>query len=186
MAFMAVLLILLLIAAMVFTFGFILSDRRAANLSPLLRKVRDFLKMKKLYLEKVLRGLYVFITVLVFVLCVGGGVLLVPAVMVSAKAGFGTVLLGIIGGLLGGVILAAILLFIIRISYESTMLKISLTKAAKSLESKFCGDMDDRAYEEPRRRPRTAAPAPRPAVCERCGTRFDPRRGYCPNCGERW
>ena len=182
MGFSVVLLLLLIIAAMVFTFAFLLPERRAANHGPFLRKVRDFLMMKELYLEKVLRGMYVFFTVLIFVLCVGGGIL--SPFLSPVKQSFGKVILGMLLGLLAGIVSAVILLFLIRLLYESAMLKVSLTKAAKSLDNKLSGGESRGNYEEPRRR--SAAPAPRPVVCRRCGARFDPRRGYCPNCDERW
>lgn len=175
----AVILVLLVIASLVMTFIFLLPERRKAYLSPFWLRIHDFLSMKQLYLEKILRMLYVISTVITFVLCVGGG-LLAPFMLPDRS--FGSILLGIPVGLLAGALIAAILLFFIRIFYENIMLAVSLTKAAKSLDQKFGGNSESRSYEEPRRRP---AP-PRPVICRRCGTRFDPRRGYCPNCDERW
>ena len=179
MAASIVILLLLCIAAIIGTFVFILPEKRKNRLSPLLYRVREFLTMRVLYLEKILRTLYVITTVLTFVICVFGG-LLSPFMLPSDEKSFGGVLLGMILGLIVGAILAFILLFIIRISYESTMLKVSLTKAAKDINEKVGGG-ESRSYEEPRRRP---AP-PRPVTCRYCGARFDPRRGYCPNCDER-
>lgn len=182
MAFAIIIMILLLVAALVGTFKFILPERRKPYLSPFLLKVHDFLSMKELYLEKVMRTLYVIITVVTLVLCLGGGIVMTPALMASAGANFGKVLLGILLGAILGAILSVILLFFIRIGYESAMLKIMLTDAAKAINNKMGGSAEPRAIEEPRRRPA----APRPVVCRRCGARYDPRRGYCPNCDERW
>lgn len=182
MAASIVIILILCIVAIIAAFVFILPEKRKNRLSPLMYRVRDFLTMRVLYLEKILRTLYVIFTVFTFVLCVSGG-LLSPFLIPDSDRSFGSVLLGMILGLLVGVILAAVLLFIIRISYESTMLKVSLTKAAKDINEKIGGGSESRGYEEPRRRP---APAPRPVTCRYCGTRFDPRRGYCPNCDERW
>lgn len=179
MAFSVILIIVLLIAALVGTFKFLLPERRAAYLSPFWRRIRDFLSMKNLYLEKILRTLYVVSTVVTFVLCIAGGIL-APFMM---DLNFGQTILGILLGLIIGALLAVILLFITRISYESIMLKIMLTDAAKKINQKMGGESERHSYEEPRRR---LPAAPRPAVCRRCGTRFDPRRGYCPNCDERW
>ena len=182
MAASIVIIAILAIASVIAAFVLILPEKRKARLSPFWYRVREFLTMRVLYLEKILRTLYVIATVFTFVLCVAGG-LLSPFLLPNSDKNFGSILLGMILGLLAGIILAAVLLFIIRISYESTMLKVSLTKAAKDINEKIGGSSESRSYEEPRRRP---APAPRPVTCRYCGTRFDPRRGYCPNCDERW
>ena len=179
MAVSIILLIFLLIGSLIGVFGFLLPERRAARLSPFWHRVRDFLMMKKLYLESILRTLYVLATVTTFVLCVAGGLL--SPFLLPGDRNFGQVLLSLVLGLICGVILAVILLFIARIFYENIMLNISLTDAAKKINLKLGSD-ERSAYEEPRRRP---AP-PKPVVCRNCGTRFDPRRGYCPNCDRRW
>ena len=179
MGFSIVLIIILLIAALVGTFVFLMPEKRAAYLSPFWMRVRDFLMMKELYLERILRTLYVLGSVSTFVLCIAGG-LLMPFMVGGMN--FGQKLLFMLLGLLVGAILAVIMLFITRITYENIMLKVMLTDAAKKINQKM--GSDGRASEEPRRR--AAPPAPRPVVCRRCGMRYDPRRGYCPNCDERY
>jgi len=182
MAFVLILMILLLIAALVWTFKFLLPERRVPYLNPFLRKVRDFLTMKHLYLEKILRTLYILATVITFVLVLGCSILM-PFVLPDMN--FGMRLLALLGFIIGGAILNVILLFFTRIMYENIMLKVMLTDAAKKINEKMGGNTESRSYEEPQRR--LAPPArPRPVVCRRCGTRFDPRRGYCPNCDERY
>ena len=178
MAFCIILIVVLLIAALIGTFRYLLPEKRAAYLSPALSKVRDFLMMKQLYLEKILRTLYILGTVFTVVLCIAGGIL-VPFMLPDMS--FGQRLLGLLIGIIAGALLCVILLFFNRIFYESIMLKVMLTDAAKKINSKLGGET--RPQEEPRRR--LPAP-PRPVVCRRCGARFDPRRGYCPNCDERW
>ena len=172
-----IILFIIALAATIAAFVFLLPEKRKSRLSPFWNRIRDFLRMKELYLEKIYRALYVISSIFVFVFAVIGGFVLPLVMPASEGGGFGAAILG----LLGGIIAAALLLFILRISYESIMLKVSLTKATKDINEKMGGASEPRGYEEPRRRP-----APRPVVCRRCGTRFDPRRGYCPNCDERW
>ena len=182
MAFGFILLLLLLIAALVWTFKFLLPEKRVPYLSPFMRKLRDFLTMKHLYLEKILRTLYVLSSVITFVLTMGMGILM-PFMIPDMN--FGLRLLALLGGIIGGAITSVISLFFTRILYENIMLKVMLTDAAKKINAKMGGDGEERSYEEPQRR--LAPPSrPRPVVCRRCGTRFDPRRGYCPNCDERY
>lgn len=180
MAFCIVLVILLMIAALVGTFKFLLPEKRVPYLSPKLIKVRDFLTMKHLYLEKILRTLYVLGTVITVVLCVAAGIL-TPFLL--PQMNFGQRLLGLLIGIILAALLMVIFLFFNRVFYESIMLNVMLTDAAKKINQKMGGESEGRSYEEPRRR--LPAP-PRPVVCRRCGARFDPRRGYCPNCDERW
>ena len=180
MAFCIILIVVLLIAALIGTFKFLLQEKRAAYLSPLMAKIRDFLMMKQLYLEKILRTLYIIGTVITVVLCIAGGIL-TPFML---PLNFGQKMLGLLLGIILGALLCVILLFFNRIFYESIMLSVMLTDAAKKINDKMGGEKE-RSYEEPRRRLPPPS-GPRPVTCRRCGARFDPRRGYCPNCGERY
>lgn len=177
MTFCVILLIILLIAALICTFRFLIPEKRAYRLSPFWRKVSDFLNMKELYLEKILRTLYVLCTVITVVLCLGIGILMPFAI---PYLNFGQRLLYLLLGIIAGALICIILLFFNRILFENIMLKVMLTDAAKKINAKIGGG-EQRPAEEPRRR----LPAPRLVTCRNCGARFDPRRGYCPNCDER-
>ena len=179
MTFCIILIVVLLIAALIGTFKFLLPEKRAAYLSPAMAKVRDFLMMKHLYLEKILRTLYIIGTVITVVLCIAGGIL-TPFML---PLNFGQKLLGLLLGIIAGALLCVILLFFNRIFYESIMLSVMLTDAAKKINGKLGGEA--RPQEEPRRRLPPPS-APRLVTCRYCGARFDPRRSYCPNCDERY
>lgn len=187
-----ILLFILTIAATIAAYILVIPERRRPYLNPFWSWVRDFLNMRHLYLERILRGLYVYSTIFTLIMGIGAGVI-TPFALVGSDAGFGTVLLSLVVGLIAGALLTALLLFLIRIGYENVMLKVSLTDAAKCINEKLGGSpeprnyeprggYENRGYEKPRRRP---AP-PRPVVCRRCGARYDPRRGRCPHCDDRW
>ena len=156
------LLFLLVIAATVLTFIFIVPERRSYRLGRFGLFIRDFLTMKHFYLEHILRAAYIFCTIAALILCIGGG-FLIPLVTLG-RYDIGRALLGSLAGLLGGALLAALMLFLIRIIYERAMMQVALTNAARSLDRKINGSSsggnsyDDRGRVDYRQ----SAPQPSP------------------------
>lgn len=140
-----VLLGLVTLAAVILTLIFIVPERRSYSLSPFMRKIRDFLMMKRFYLEGILRVMYIIFSVATPILCIGAS-FLTPLVTIG-RYDMGRALGGALGGLLGGAVASAVMLFVLRIIFENAMMMVSLTNAAKSLDSKYNGS--SASHEEP-------------------------------------
>ncbi len=142
-------LIMLIIAAIVALFGSIalfvavLPERRRPYLSPALRVIADILNMRTLMLEKIFKGIYVFLNLF----CILGGIVL----MFTLPGGFPV---GIVTVLLGPVVL--------RILHEMLMIRLMTLKTLQEIRRAQTGGgetlPEQPAADEPKaRQPRSRA-----------------------------
>lgn len=151
-------------------FIIVMPARKNGHLSPLLQFLHNFFHFKKLYLELILKILYLFSTCLsIFV----GFFLLfsrteyvsygyLPHNYYASTAGFGLFLI-----LAGPIIL--------RICYEFFMMLILAVKSLHSINRKLDPLVNTAELVE--------ESEPCYLYCTQCGTRYDTNEGNCPNCG---
>lgn len=131
------------VAATVLLYIFIMPEKKAAKMPKFIRVIRDVLDMKKLYLETVLKAVYVFLTIF----CVLAGAMMF-------FFGFGTNYRGNLewyGGygllvMLGGPI-------VLRLMFEAMMMFILLVKNTMQINNKIKAQEAEETVDAP-------APAP--------------------------
>lgn len=117
--------ILSAIAATVLAFVFILPDKKKAALPDALKKIADILDFRTLFLEKIIKALYLFLTFAC--ICVG------LFMLISVNYGFYTDMW--MGGI--GLLIMVVGPIVIRILFESAMLFILLVQNVIEINSKL-------------------------------------------------
>ncbi|MBO5783374.1 MAG: hypothetical protein J6R33_00220 [Clostridia bacterium] len=117
--------ILSAIAATVLAFIFILPDKKKAALPDALKKIADILDFRTLFLEKIIKALYLFLTF--SCICVG------LFMLISVNYGFYTDMW--MGGI--GLLIMIVGPIVIRILFESTMLFILLVQNVMEINKKL-------------------------------------------------
>lgn len=130
------------IAATVLYYIFIKPDHKAAKMPKFVRVIRDVLEMKELYLEKVLKALYVVSSLF----CVIAGALLlfnfyIPYIHdgipeIRWNGGYGLLLM------IGGPI-------VLRLVYEGLMMFVLLVKNTMQINAKMKAEKAEEKPEEP-------------------------------------
>jgi len=151
------------------------SKRATFNNNKFLLFLHDTFNFKSLWLETILRALYVFSTLS----CVGAGFFMLFSGQssynyYSGRSSFHSFALsGLLVMILGPIA--------VRITYESLMMFILLVKNTmeinKKLGSKTVGSPE---AEEPDEVPAAPPAPPRMVYCAFCGTRYDANSGDCP------
>lgn len=130
------------IAATVLYYIFIKPDHKAAKMPKFVRVVRDILEMKELYLEKVLKAMYIVSTLF----CVIAGALMlfnvyipyvhdgIPAI--RWNGGYGLLLM-IVGPI------------VLRLVYEGMMMFVLLVKNTMQINAKMKAEKVEEKAEEP-------------------------------------
>lgn len=157
---------------------FILPEKRRENLSPFFLWLHDQVNFRVLWIEKILKVLYIIATM--FCVCIGFFLL------------FGvTFFLGILLIVFG--------IFITRITYEFLLLQILILKNTRQINEKLGKnpgkplkgldpEAPEQKYDYENKNP-SAAPVPETEeeyvpeyrFCAQCGTRYDIKKGGCPN-----
>ena len=117
--------ILSAIAATVLAFIFILPENKKATLPAALKKIADILDFRTLFIEKIVKALYLFLTF--SCICVG------LFMLISVNYGFYTDMW--MGGI--GLLIMIIGPIVIRILFESTMLFILLVQNVIEINKKL-------------------------------------------------
>lgn len=162
------------IAGTVLSLIFITPEKKKAQLNKFLAFIHDLFNFKYLFLEKVLKTLYILSTL--FCICFGffalfSGVRYGGYYGPSRFHSFAGV--GLLVMILGPII--------VRITYEGIMLFILLVKNTIQINNKLKDSSSDSDPFE------AAAPAPAAepsyAFCPKCGTRYEQGLDKCPSCG---
>lgn len=117
--------ILSAIAATVLAFVFILPDKKKAALPDALKKIADILDFRTLFLEKIIKALYLFLSFAC--ICVG------LFMLISVNYGFYTDMW--MGGI--GLLIMIVGPIVIRILFESAMLFILLVQNVIEINNKL-------------------------------------------------
>ncbi len=168
-----VLLAISVIAAIVLTIliaVLVLPEKRRPELSPFFQKLHDLIQFRHLWVETILKVLYIFTTLLI---CLFGFSLL-----------FGyTFLVGVFVILIG--------IFVTRLMYELILVTLLILKNTRQINEKLGKspkaplmgldpEAPEQKYEDA---PLENEPeiAPDYRFCAHCGTRYDANKGGCPN-----
>lgn len=189
-----VLSVILAIAATIVLFILVMPEKKRESLPAFLKKVHDIFNFKNLLIEKILKILYTFVTVLSVI----SGVL-----MIIIQAPYLGITYGRFGGgaaagtsIVTGLVLIVVAPIVIRLIYEGLMMFILLVKNTIEINKKLKNQNEDIKKEEPVKAAPAPAPTPAPAApvaqpyqpkmgfCAYCGTQYDKNAGKCPNCGK--
>ena len=157
----------LAIAATILTFIFILPENKRPSLNKFFQVVADILNFKTLFIEKILKFLYILVT---FYCIAAGFFMLFSGTYTTSFWGgsssfHSTALQGLLLMILGPIV--------VRIVYELLMLTIILVQNVISINKKL--------PEPPKEEQAPAAPEPKMVYCTHCGTQYDANQGGCPN-----
>ena len=181
----AIIAAVLAVGATIAAFIFLLPEAKRPKLNKFLGTVSDILNFKTLFIEKILKALYVFATAFALIF---GFLMLFSFVKVGGYWGTASTIhwYGYYGLLImvGGPIA-------IRLAYEVSMLFILLVKNVMDINKKLSAGVDCSACtaaaptekEEPKAEEPKVEPEPEPLYrfCTVCGTRYDANKGGCPN-----
>ena len=181
----AIIAAVLAVGATIAAFIFLLPEAKRPKLNKFLGTVSDILNFKTLFIEKILKALYVFATAFALIF---GFLMLFSFVKVGGYWGTEATVhwYGYYGLLImvGGPIA-------IRLAYEVIMLFILLVKNVMDINKKLSAGVDCSACtaaapaekEEPKAEEPKVEPEPEPLYrfCTVCGTRYDANKGGCPN-----
>ena len=181
----AIIAAVLAVGATIAAFIFLLPEAKRPKLNKFLGTVSDILNFKTLFIEKILKALYVFATAFALIF---GFLMLFSFVKVGGYWGTASTIhwYGYYGLLImiGGPIA-------IRLTYEVIMLFILLVKNVMDINKKLSAGVDCSACtaaapaekEEPKAEEPKVEPEPEPLYrfCTVCGTRYDANKGGCPN-----
>lgn len=166
--------IMLSVAATVALAIFVLPDKNRKKFSGIVGWAIDFLNFRTIYLEKILKYLYIALNCF----CVIGG----PLIMFSAIGE------RYLGGLYVtyGLLLLVAGPIVLRLTYEILMMGILLVKNVIEINNKLRGSAEEapKAPEAPATAEAPAVETPEYVFCTRCGTRYI-KDGECPNCGKQ-
>jgi hypothetical protein len=162
------------LAATITLFIIVLPQKKNGKLSPFLQFLHDTFHFKKLFLELILKILYVFSTCF----CIFAGFFLLFSRTEYISYGYfsshssyseSTALTGLCLLIVGPIVL--------RISYEFLMILILAVKNLLEINHKM--DPIVKAIEK------TDPQEPNYLYCTQCGTHYDTNAGNCPNCGKQ-
>ncbi len=194
--------LVLALAGTIVLFILVMPKRKDGHLPPFLQMVHDFFHFKQLYVEMVLKCLYMFST------------------LASILVGFFMLFSGIghwytfWSGLLTGLAMMILLPIVLRLAYEFSMMLVLLVQNVMDINKGLKGDNSRSVFESslphrerPAKKVRPAAPAAQPYVppyapvaqpaapqpaaapvirfCNNCGFRYDANvTTVCPGCGQ--
>lgn len=159
------------LVATILLYVFVLPTRKNGTLPRFLQLLHDVLTFKKLYLELILRALYIFSTCI----CIFWGFFL----LFSREEYFSY---GVFGGsysestFIEGLIILILGPILLRIVYEFAMLLILAVKNLMEINHKITPPESSNSEQE-------SLPEPRYLYCTQCGTHYNANEGKCPNCG---
>ncbi len=159
------------IAGTVLAFIFILPEKKRASLNKFFQVVADILNFKVLFIEKILKAFYIFLT---FFCIVCGFFMLFSGEQVAAYWGTGSFKSYALQGLL----LMFLGPIVIRISYELLMLAILMVQNVISINKKIPAPAKEETTAAPSA---PVSPTTKMVYCTHCGTRYDALQGGCPN-----
>lgn len=162
--------IVLALIGTVLTFIFIMPESKKAGLNKSLSVLRDIFSFKELFLEKLLRACYIFLTLF----CIFGGFF-----MLFARSYF-VMYIGSSSLAMYGLMLMILGPIVVRICFEISMMFVLLVKNTMDINSKIgsCGKA------EPVKAQENNQVQPKMVYCTKCGTRYDANQGGCPSCAE--
>ena len=171
-----VLVIILALVGTILLYTFILPDSKYDSLPPVLRFVHEFFKVKKLWLEAIMRALFVFSCL--FYMLIG--------IYVMFQANF-----------LAGLSMMILIPIILRLMYEFLMILILIARNVMELNNKtpWPKGIKPKADSFPATqftsvsstpvKFETPAPNAAPMVCPKCGTKLESDAMFCPVCGNK-
>ena len=167
---------ILALAATILVCIFILPEKKRPSLNKFFRFVADIFNFKTLFIEKILKFLYIFATLY----CIAAGFFMLFSGTYTSSSSFwgdggstfhSAALIGLLTMILGPIS--------VRIVYELLMLTVILVQNVISINRKI-----PRPAEEKPQAPAASqgeAPAPKMVYCTHCGTQYDANKGGCPN-----
>lgn len=164
---------ILALAATILACIFILPEKKRPSLNKFFRFVADIFNFKTLFIEKILKFLYIFATLY----CIAAGFFMLFSGTYTPSSFWGsgstfhsTALVGLLTMILGPIS--------VRIFYELLMLIIIIAQNVISINKKIPGNAEAKP-QEPAASQET--PAPKMVYCTHCGTQYDANKGGCPN-----
>jgi len=163
--------VVLAIGGTITAFILIIPEKKKAGLNKFLLFLHDLFNFKTLWLEAILRAMYVFSTLF----CIGGGFFMLFSWKIQWDW-YGNRISGKWNGLSG---LAMLILgpIIVRIAYEGVMMMILLVKNTIEINKKLGSKAAAVSEAAP---PPSPSPTPKMVFCTFCGTRYDANQGGCP------
>lgn len=164
--------LVLAIAGTVLACIFILPEKKRASLNKFFQVVADIFNFKTLFIEKILKVLYVLSTLYCLI---AGFFMLFSGVSYSASYWGGEssfhsyALYGLLTMILGPIV--------VRIVYELLMLAILMVQNIITINKKIPAPNE----ETPAAKTEEPVPAPKMLYCTQCGTQYDANKGGCPN-----
>ena len=160
--------LVLAIVATVLAFIFITPEKKRASLPKFFQVVADVFNFKGLIIEKILKALYIFLTIYV---------ILDGFFMIFVGAPFFSCLLTMV---LGPVL--------VRVVFELLMMLVLLVKNVISINNKLKNQndepaKDDFAFDYSQFTAPEAPKAEEAAFCVNCGTKVEKGNAFCPDCG---
>ena len=150
---------------------FILPENKRPGLNKFFTKIHDLIQFKHLWIEIILKVLYV-VTTLFFTIF---GIILVFTFSVYTIAGILLIILG---------------LFVNRLLYEAVLLQVLIFRNTQKINDKLGAQpVNKDEIKSPHmidNNPNASAPAPEPEkeplyrYCSQCGTKYDANKGGCP------
>ncbi|MCQ2437363.1 MAG: hypothetical protein MJ099_03080, partial [Clostridia bacterium] len=144
---------------------FLVPEQNRAKLHKVLQVIGDIFTFRHLLLGMILRTLYIFMTIFT----ITAGFLLLFGVRIQHFY---------IGTFWGGLMTMVLGPIVLRILFEALSLRIMMLDELKQMNRRASAGGNSKMPARPAR--------PRPAVCDDCGTRYDPREDSCPNCGSTY
>lgn len=157
--------IVVAIAGTVLACIFLLPEKKRSSLNKFFQVVADIFNFKILFIEKILKAFYIFVT-LFCVVC--GFFMLFSGERLSSFWGEGSFK----SFALQGLILMIFGPIVVRIVYELLMLTILMVQNVISINKKI---------PEPVKEAAPQIPETKMIYCTHCGTRYDALKGGCPN-----
>lgn len=167
------------VAGTVLTLIFIVPAKKRETLPRFLQGVQDFLNFKYLVLEKILKALYLFVTLF----CVAAGFFML-------FAGMGDIFEGYYYSFAGqGLLLMLLGPIVARVVFEVLMMLVLLVKNTSEINGKMEGEAKpNELFETPDFsfvKPASLAANEEFVFCSQCGTRYRKSDEACPICGKK-
>lgn len=177
--------VVLTVISIVLLYLFVLPKKQNGKLPPFLQRLHDFFHFKKLFLEPILKFLYLLSTCF----CIFFGLFLLfgrveyishPFLSTYSSYSESTFLRGLVLLVAGPIVL--------RILYEGAMLLILAARNLVEINQKFgaapgTADATSSTQKPDAETSSTSAETPT-LYCSQCGTAYDKSDGVCPHCGK--
>lgn len=166
-----ILALILTIAATIASFILVIPEKKRSGLNKFFQVLHDIFNFKQLFLEAILKALYVFMTFF----CIFGGFFMLFGYSYEGWGGsyhINTFPQGLMLMILGPIV--------VRLIFEASMMFVLLVKNVIQINKKLSGKQEGEEVAVPE------APKVSPyKFCGQCGTRYDKNISICPCCGNQ-